>query len=81
MENVTDITRGGFGGLDRGSRSGAEVFRRSGGNWSRIRDFNPMNNDTLHVGYDVDISGEYMVIGAPSRDGSQRDRFYIIREQ
>ena len=81
MESSTDLTRNGFSGLDRGARSGAEVFRESGGNWSRIRNFNPANNDVLHVGYDVGVSGAYMVIGAPSRDGSQRDRFYIIREQ
>lgn len=81
-ESPSDMTRSGYSNLFQGTRSGAEVFRKgSNGNWSRIRNFSPMNNASFFVGYDVDISGEYMVIGAPSRDGSQRDRFYIIREQ
>ena len=64
------------------SRSGIEYYSRSGNTWSRGSGFNPSNNDELYTGFDVDVSGELFVVGAPTRNGNaRRDRFFIIRRQ
>jgi len=76
------VEAGFSGNLSTASRSGIEYYSRSGNTWSRGSGFNPSNNDELYTGFDVDVSGELFVVGAPTRNGNaRRDRFFIIRRQ